>query len=423
MLAFSSGNTRSVNAERAVLEALELAAVAGHGPPSLVLLYAGFGHDLRRLTAALRAEHPTALVLAVTCAGVVGRDGPGESMHDIALMGLHGEGCSVSQVEGVHGSNSYAKGVELARGLREAPLPVRMVYVLACANAIANDRLIAGIESVLGTGVVIFGASTTDPIKGAASVQAINGRVLQQSAVAVGIWDPSLEAQVHVSHGYVAAGEPVRVTRGRENLILELDGVAAWPLYLSRLGLQPGAGVADTFAIGALAARLPSALARGYGNSHILRAVTDHSPTGVLTCTTTCREGQWLWFTVRDEAHIFSDLERMLGQMARALSGCTPVAIFHSDCLARGRRLFQRVTKEELVHRMQHPFLTDSGVPPWLGIYGAGEYAPLGGRNRLHNYTTALTALYRRNVAVECSERLRNAQETSAAPPESHPAE
>ena len=133
----------------------------------------------------------------------------------------------------------------------------------------------------------------------------------------------------------------------------------------------------DTFAIGALAARLPSALARDYGNSHLLRAVTDHSSAGALTCTTTCREGQWLWLTLRDEARMFSDLERMLGQMARALSGCTPVTFVHSDCLASGRRLFERVMREECVHRMPHPLHTDCGVPPWPGISRADGSDPI----------------------------------------------
>ena len=116
-------------------------------------------------------------------------------MHDSALMGLHGHCYSVSQAESVHGSNSDAKGGG------NTPLPVRMMSLLTCANAIANDHLFAEIESVLGIGVVIFGASTTDPIKGAVSVQPLNDRLAQLSAVAMGIWNPSQEAQVHISQG------------------------------------------------------------------------------------------------------------------------------------------------------------------------------------------------------------------------------
>jgi len=64
--------------------------------------------------------------------------------------------------------------------------------------------------------------------------------------------------------------------------------------------------------------------------------------------------------------------------------------------LARGRRLFDRVMKEELIQRMQSPLSGPSGVPPWFGMYGFGEYAKLGGRNVYHNYTTALATILRK---------------------------
>ena len=46
--------------------------------------------------------------------------------------------------------------------------------------------------------------------------------------------------------------------------------------------------------------------------------------------------------------------------------GQYPVAVFQADCLARGRRLFDRVMKEELVHRMQQPFARDGVLPAWF---------------------------------------------------------
>jgi hypothetical protein len=52
--------------------------------------------------------------------------------------------------------------------------------------------------------------------------------------------------------------------------------------------------------------------------------------------------------------------------------------------------------KEELVGRMQFPLSSDGVVPPWLGMYGFGEFARLGGVNTYHNYTTAIYAIYRR---------------------------
>jgi hypothetical protein len=397
MLDFRSANIRAVNPQRAVLEALELCATGSAGPCDLILINAVVGHDLVALSKVAQAERPGARVLAASCAGVVGREGPGESMHDIAVMTVGGQGFTVAHVDGLFGSTSFQKGAELAQQLRKAPKPVRMMYLLASGIDIANDALIAGIESVLGPDVVIFGATSSDQMQGVATFQAIDGQRYQHGAFAVGIWDPSLEVETQATHGFVAAGDPMTITKARGNRIVEIDGKPAWPAFLSRMGLPPTAMEGDTIPIGALAEALPPALAEEYGNAHILRVVTHHTPEGEIIYATDAKEGCRLWLTRRDEDLIFNDMDRMMKAMAGRQPGRLPVAVFQADCLARGRRLFNRVMKEELVHRMQQPFAKDGVVPPWLGMYGFGEYARLGGRNAYHNYTTALAALYRRD--------------------------
>jgi hypothetical protein len=396
MLEFRSANIRSVNAQRAVLEALEMA----HGPSDrrcdLVLINAVVGHDLVALSKVAQAECPGARVLAASCAGVVGREGPGESMHDIAVMTIRGEGFTVSHVDGLFGNTSFEKGAELARNLRSAPKPVRMIYLLASGIDIANDALIAGIESVLGPDVTIFGATSSDQMQGIATFQAIDGVRYQHAAFAVGIWDPTLEVETQATHGFVAAGEPMTITAAEGNRIIQLDGKPAWPAFLERLGLPATATEGDTIPIGALAEELPRDLAKEYGNDHILRVVTHHTDAGELVYATEAPSGARLWLTQRDEERIFNDMDRMMRSMTHARPGQCPVAVFQADCLARGRRLFNRVMKEELVHRMQQPFAKDGVMPPWFGMYGFGEYARLGGKNAYHNYTTALAALYRR---------------------------
>jgi hypothetical protein len=395
MLEFRSANTRAVNPERAVLEALELATGSTSPSCGLVFVNACVGHDVAVLSKVVRARCPGARVLAASCAGVIGREGPGESLHDIALMCVSGEGFTVSQVDGLYGDTSFAKGVELAKGLLGTPHPVRMVYLLASGIDIANDRIIEGIESVLGPDVVIFGATSSDQMQGVATFQAIDGERFQHAAFAVGIWDPTLEFETQASHGFIATGQPMTITKARGNRIVELDGEPAWTIFLERLGLGPAAMEGDTIPIGALAEELPAAIAAEYGNDHILRVVTHHTDAGEIIYATDAVEGTRLWLTVRDEDRIFNDMDRMMQDMCSRRPGLSPIAVFHADCLARGRLLFNRVMKEELVHRMQQPLATGGVVPPWLGMYGFGEYARLGGRNAYHNYTTALGAVYR----------------------------
>lgn len=88
-------------------------------------------------------------------------------------------------------------------------------------------------------------------------------------------------------------------------------------------------------------------------------------------------------------------MDRMVECIKKRIGGRQTIAVFHADCLARGRFLFDRIIKEELVSRMQYPFYSDDQCPPWLGMYGFGEFARLGNKNTFHNYTTALYVIYR----------------------------
>jgi small ligand-binding sensory domain FIST len=69
--------------------------------------------------------------------------------------------------------------------------------------------------------------------------------------------------------------------------------------------------------------------------------------------------------------------------------------VFQTDCLLRGRTLFNKVMKDEITAMMQNAFLNGGETPPWLGMYGFGEFCPLGGENLFHTYTTSLLVLYR----------------------------
>ena len=396
MLNFYSASVRMANPQRAIMECLEAALGVDNQDCDLVIINASIGHNLSDLVAQTRAQCPSARVVAASCAGVVGREGVSESMKDVALMAIRGRELAVTHVDGIYGHNAYEKAQELASALRQANPGINMVYLIAPGIDIANDQVIAGFETVFGSDLTLFGATSSDNNRCLACFQAVDGQVFEHAAFAVGFSDPTLEVVTQATHGFVTVGNPMLVTRAEGHKILELDGKPAWTEYLSRLGLPDTAGFADTGPIGALAEKLAPEQAREYGNEHILRAITHHDPDGALHYPTTCEVGTLLWLTVRDEERIFKDLDRLLQAIQRSAFGRKPVAVFQADCAARGRLLFNRVLKEELIQRLQHPFSIDGVPPPWLGMYGFGEYARLGADNAFHNYTTAIAALYRK---------------------------
>ena len=98
---------------------------------------------------------------------------------------------------------------------------------------------------------------------------------------------------------------------------------------------------------------------------------------------------------MRNEELIFSEQQRSLDFLRAGIGEGKTAAVFQTDCLARGRFLFNKVIKDEIIAMMQSSLSNDGEVPPWLGMYGFGEYARLDGKNAYHNYSTALMVLYR----------------------------
>lgn len=396
MLEFYSASTRMVNSRNAISECME-SALGADKSCDLVIVSATIGHDYQELIEQVRTLAPTARVVGASCCGIVGREGVSESMKDVAIMAVRGKEFAVGHVDDINGRNAYAKAVEMGRQLKAVQPGINMIHFLASGIDIANDQCIAGLESVFGPEVTIFGATSSDNMRGVVSYQMVDDQVFEHAAWAVGFADPTLYVDTQATHGFLATGEPMTVTRAEGTRLIELDGKPAWQVYTARLGLDVvTATCGDTIPVGALAEALREGLAAEYGNAHILRVVTKRDADGTMHYPVEIPVGTKLWLTVRDEARIFSDMDRMMGQMAARAGVSKPVAVFHADCLARGRFLFNRVMKEELVSRMQFPLSSDGVSPPWLGMYGFGEFARLGGVNTYHNYTTAIYAIFRK---------------------------
>jgi hypothetical protein len=228
---------------------------------------------------------PKARVLAASCCGVVGREGVSESMKDIALMAIKGNEFAVAHVDEIYGHNSFEKCLEMANSMKKDSPDINMIYFLGSGIDIANDRCIEAFESVFGPEVTIFGATSSDNMKGYISFQSVDNTVMEHGAFVVGFADKSLSVETQATHGFVAVGEPLVVTKSTGHIIHELNGNPAWEEYLNRLGLPQNSTCGDSIPIGALGEKLSPELAKEYGNEHILRVVTKHEGSDMYYAT------------------------------------------------------------------------------------------------------------------------------------------
>jgi len=392
MLKFYSSSTGVVNSKRAIAECLENALEGEENLDcDLIIIYTSIGHNFKDLLAEARSLSPGAQLIGCTGGGIIGREGPNEAMKALAIMAIKGEQdeFAVAGKERITSSTSFEVAAQLAQDLKDKNPNINMVHFLPSGFDAAEDKALEGIESVFGPDIPIFGGTSGDNMKFISNFQFFGDKVFERGAVAIGFADPSLEVITQATHGFNVMGEPFEVTRSELNRILEFDGHPAWKFLTNRVGLPGATSLADLIGLGFMALQLPEELQREYGNSHILFTVLELFGDGSLGSPVSIPAGTKVWVAVRDEERMFKDMDKMVEQLVQRCKDRKPYAVFHADCAARGRWSFNRVLKDEIVSRMQYPLIQDAGIP-WLGLYGYGEFAQLGGRNRFHMFTTSL---------------------------------
>jgi hypothetical protein len=398
MLEFHSSSSCAVDTRKAVTECLRNALGAANTDCDLIVFYTTMGHDFAEILGGMRRLAPHARIAGCTCTGVTAREGPSESMRALAIMAVRGprDEIAVAGVERITQEGSREKARELALDLRRQNPAANMILFHPSGLNVFPQGAIEGIESVFGPRVPVMGGVSTDNLRLVGDFEFLDDRTFERGAVAMGLADPTIEVVTGVNHGFSVVGAPMRVTLADGNRILELDGKPAWTAWAEALGLPPTAGPWEV-GIAPLVRELPQELHEEY-DSRFIHLIYCGTPAGDGSIHTTqrCPEGTAVWITRRDEKGIFAGVDRMVERIVHRCRGRKPIAVLHADCNSRGKMRFNKVLKEELLSRMQGP-LRGSGDVPWLGMYGGAEFAPLGGRNCAHAFTSALYVIVKRD--------------------------
>jgi hypothetical protein len=400
MLKFGSARNDIVNTREAMRDCVKRAQeMAGDDGCNLLVFHTTMGHNFSELLDEAAKLCPDAEVVGCTGSGVVGVEGASERVRALAVMSVGGDTSefAVAHRDKIQGANSYEVSREVAEALKQKNADIKMINLVASGIDIAADQAIAGIESVFGPDVPIFGGTSGDNMKAKTSFQFHGSAILERGILLIGYADPTLELVSSVHHGSQPIGKPFVVTKSEANRVYELDGQPAWPHLMDRLGLKPDVAIEQTFVLSSLGHELPEELHSSYDNKHSIHTIfkvdderrTFYAPAAVP-------EGTKLWLMQRDEQLIFDGTDRMVARLKDKLGDDKPVAVFHTDCAARGKVMFNQILKDEIILRMQGPICDGSEVP-WLGLYGFGEFTPVDGHNRFHTQTSSLYALVRRN--------------------------
>ncbi len=399
MLKFFSASTSIVNSKRAITECLEIAL---EGEPNLdcdlIIIYTAMGHNFNELLSEAKRLSPDASIVGCTGAGVIGREGPDESMKALGIMAIKGgeEEFAVASSTEIKNLNTYDKGVRIAQDLKSKNPDINMILFLPSVLPMSPlDQAIAGIESVFNPNTPIFGGSSVDNMKGINTYAFFDDQVFEKGWIAIGFADPTLKIITQVNHGFnVLQGMQLEVTRSESNIIYEFNDQPAWKFLTNVLGVPETTDPLEVMTLGIVAEELPAELEEEYGSRYVLRSLFGNVNENSFYYPATCKEGTRLLLAKRDEKGMFEGVDRMTKRVQEVLKGKKPVAVFHADCLLRGRFSINRILKDEIINRMQYPICQGDPIP-WLGLYSGGEFAMIGGKNRVHTFTSSLSVIHR----------------------------
>jgi 2,4-dienoyl-CoA reductase-like NADH-dependent reductase (Old Yellow Enzyme family) len=406
MLQFFSASTSIVNSRRAITECIENAL---EGEPNLdcdlIIIYTAMGHNFKDILSEARKISPNAQVVGCTCAGIIGKNGPDESLKALAIMAIKGpkDEFVVTGTDSLETVDAFETFSQLARDMKNKNPGINMIFchpgVSTQTRITIHTKTIEGIESVFGPDTPIVGGLSVDNNKLVSNFQFIGEKVFEQGAIMIGFADPTLELIGLGCHGFDVIGKPFTVTHSKDQHIIEIDGRSPWKSWTERLGMPETAKPMEVLVFAPLATELPADLHDEYGSPYLIHGIIPVAD-GSLYDTRAIPEGTKLWLTRRNENNILDGVDRMMIQILDRCQGRKPVAVFHADCAVRGKMLFNRIMKDEIVSRLQYPLCKDENIP-WLGMYGGSELTPLGGRNELHTYTSSLYVIVKRKSAVK----------------------
>jgi small ligand-binding sensory domain FIST len=230
-------------------------------------------------------------------------------------------------------------------------------------------------------GLAVIGGMASNPM-GAS----VNNLIFNDDAVGEGAVGVLLQGDFHwrsvVSQGCRPIGRPLVVTKGQENVVVELSGKS--PLdYLRSLHEELGDADRQLFERGLLIGVAISEYRDTFGRGDFIvrNLLGVDRDSGAMAINDRIRIGQTVQFQVRDAVSADEDLQVLL-HSART-GGLRPAGGLLFTCNGRGTRLFSQPNHD--AQCIQHAF----GPLPLAGFFAAGELGPVSGKNFIHGFTAS----------------------------------
>jgi small ligand-binding sensory domain FIST len=369
-----------VDAARQVVEAL------GGANPDWCVAFVTSEHreSLGALLDSVCGATGTPYIVGCSASGILGAGSEFERGPALGLLGVRSDQIRATPfLFHDEGDQGMTASVRLGQRLVNSRRSDDLLLVWPDPFHVRPDRLLQGLDAVLGSVPVVGGAASAAGAD--ASTFQFCGTESADASVSGLRLGGGFRHAIGVTQGCHPLGEPLRVTRSHENMILELEGRSAYQLLRERApgGLMQDLDWALNFLFVGL---LPDPHDRElYPGEYLVRNIVSVDPdTGVLAVSANVEEGQSIVLAQRESSSARGDLLRMLEEVTPERTGLRYKFGLYFNCLARGSSLYEEEGVDMKVIGETLPGL------PMLGFFCNAEIAPLRGSNQLFTYTGVL---------------------------------
>ncbi len=351
-------------------------------PDTLVLVFGPADlNELQAPLSALRACYPQAVWAGASTAGEILDRSIDDDTLTVAVARFAHTGLRAVTHSLAGAGDSYDAASTIARQLDAGDL--RGILVFADGLHVNGSELARGFASALPSGIVVTGGLAGDGSRFAHTWVLGQAAPTSGAIVAIGFYGKHIKLDHGSAGGWDVLGIERKVTRASSNVLFELDGQPALPLYRKYLGERAD----DLPASGLL---FPLAIHSG----------NDHDEVTVRTILGIDEAQQSITFAgdIPEGATVQlmrANFERLIDGAARAAEHChaghtdDPVLALAISCVGR-----REVLKERCEEELEAVLDTLPPSTRMVGFYAYGELSPLRGNCcDLHNQTMTLTLI------------------------------
>ena len=196
-----------------------------------------------KLLSFLKSRYPTAQLVGCTTSGEISPKGVFDDSIQITAIQWEKTVQRVAQTKMTGMQNSFEAAAGLAKQLKADSL--RTVLVISDGLNVNGSELLKGFQSVLGE-IPIVGGLAGDGGAFVKTLQLFNDTISDNQVIAVGLYGNALITSSGALGGWKPYGPPRKVTKSEKNVVLELDGKPALPLYRMYIGEAFSRGLPGT---------------------------------------------------------------------------------------------------------------------------------------------------------------------------------